>query len=285
MTSRDLRFSNSFYCFLLVLLAFGQGCAFTPKPVFLTEKPTSVEQVAKKDIRLALVVKDTRPTSYKDYNMVGLMRNSFMIPTSFVFLAHKENLETILAYHVKGILENSGYQVVSTIPEVPAKLGADKLAKPPGDSEKSSSAMQNISNENRQDLKAAEVKQQGSTVAELDNSNSEEVYNYQEADAILEIKIDKYSSDVLQAMLFVSTQAWAKLKLAAIDPTAKTRKILFGKTVTGFGTSGPRQIITEDCFIVAVNMSHWIALNEVENIIRSDEFVTAVKRVKTTVKQ
>jgi len=86
-------------------------------------------------------------------------------------------------------------------------------------------------------------------------------------------------------MLFVSTQAWAKLKLAAIDPTVEKRRILFGKTVTGFGTSGPRQIITEDCFIVAVNMSHWIALNEVENIVRSDEFVNAVKKVKTVAKQ
>jgi len=272
--------------FAVLVLVFMSGCAFTPKPVFLIDKYSDAAKLPDNGLKVSLIVKDTRPDSIQRTHMCGIMRNTYMMPTSIAFLAHKESLEEIVARNAKAILEKAGYSVLKVSPSVKTDLSTDKLVAPPGDSSYKS-AMKDNSDDNKAELKLAKEESAGAVKV----SNLSDLSEFKSAidkelitgvDAVIELKIDKYSSDVIQAFVFVAVQGWAKLKVAALKPDDNERTVLTGKMISGYGTSGPRQIISEDCYIVAVNMSHWAVLNEFEKFIRSDEFISAVKKVKVS---
>lgn len=271
---------NIFLVCIAIFLA--SGCAFTPKPVFIAERPSSLDVSQKKNVRLALIVKDTRPDPVQNARICGLVRNSYMIPTSFAFLAHKAKLDEIVAAHVKNNLEHSGYDVTKTYPFLTNSL-ADKIEAPPGEESENKKAFKGMGDPNREDLEKARDKKDVAEVEAIDGLAASagpwiEESLAKDVDAIVEVKIDKYSSDFIQSILWVSVQGWSRFKVAVNEPKSDQRNVLWGKTVTGYGTSGPRAAASEDCWIMAVNMAHWTAMQEMEKLFRSDEFYDAIKR-------
>jgi hypothetical protein len=263
-------------------MILASGCAFTPKPVFLLDKTSSLEPIPPKNLKLALIVNDTRPDTVKALRMCGLMRNTYMVPTSFAFLTNTEPLDKLTAYHVKKILENAGFSVTKVSPEISTSLSEDKLKEPPAGADQKTT-MKSYGEITKSDRNEAKDKKEEVNINDI-TGTEEKIANWispqlvDGVDGVVQINIDKYSSDVIQAFLWVSVQGWSKFKVTLSEPIASERKVLWGKAFTGYGTSGPRQLITEDCYMVAVNMSHWIALREMEKVFRSEEFLNSFRK-------
>jgi hypothetical protein len=259
------------------------GCAFTPAPVVIAEKPGQ-EQMASNGLKVAVVVRDSRIPIVQQAHLCGIKRNSYMIPTSFAFIIHPETFDTIVAYHVKNILERAGYDVVAALPAVPEQLNPQHLTAPPCDNSTALSAR----NELAKDHAPKEVKEGGelevtdiTTAEAVDDPESwTGLHNLDEVDAILDIKITSLNSDGLQAFFFVSVQGWCKMKTTVCDPAKSARTVLWGKAYSGFGTSGPRAVITDDCYTMALNMAYWIMLDGFEKKVRSDEFQNMIRNTR-----
>ncbi|MBU4035659.1 MAG: hypothetical protein KKA35_04430, partial [Proteobacteria bacterium] len=277
-----------FGLFILFLISLISGCAFTPKPVLLIEKPSLSDSLPDNNLKLVLIVKDTRPNSVKFKRICGIMRNSIMIPTSFAFIANKDDLETQTAYHIRNILEKAGYKVINVSPPIPDKLSQEKLQLPP----KAANGKDDISPKsyrdgNKADYDDAKDKNESISIDALSDTDkgAADWISHQlieGADGVVEIKIDKYSSDVVQAFLFVTVQAWSRFKVALLEPNSSERIVLWGNSFTGYGTAGPRQVLTDECHGIAVNMSHWIAIHNIEKYIRSEEFLNSVRNIPKT---
>ena len=262
------------------ILTLCGGCAFTPAPVILAEKPSGPE-VPKNGLRVAVVVRDVRPDLVKAAHLCGTKRNSYMIPTSVAFLAHPEPYDVLLAYHIKHILERAGYQVVAALPAVPETLNTAYLSK---DNIKPSN---DTSSTLRDEPPPSDVKEGGSVrVAELGTDDDQappswsSLKQLKDVDAIIDIKVDSLNSDCIQGVVAVTTVGWCKSKVAICDPSQTARTVVWGKSYAGFGTSGPQVVITDVCYTTAIDMAYWIMLHEFEKQARSDEFRNAVKTAK-----
>jgi hypothetical protein len=269
------------YWGVVLSLTLAGGCAFTPTPVILAEKPSQYGQGGPNGLKIAVVVRDARPTAIQQAHLCGIKCNSFMIPTSFAFLAHPETYDKLVAFHVKRILERSGFDVVAALPAVPEQLSTQSLTQSPSELSVVFAAM----NEQGKDASPGEVKEGGELkVSNLDESESRPSWSglkdADRVDAILDINITSLGCGSLQGFVFVSTQGWCKTKVTLCNPKEMARAVVWGKAYSGFGTSGPRLVITDDCYTMALNMAYWIMLEDLERQVRSPEFQALVRNAK-----
>jgi len=255
------------------------GCAFTPAPAVLTRKPETMEQAGPRGVKLGLIVRDVRPEFVQKGHLCGTKRNTYMMPTSFVFLAHKEPLDQIVALHLRQTLERAGYEVVGVWPEPPKELSEQTLKEPPGDRKEVDEARKQIRGEKAPgDIKEGGELRVGDEKDDAERKPWTPPAWAKSADAILDVKIETLNCDCLQGIVFVAVQGWCKVKAALCEPNYTERKVVWGKTFSGLGTSGPRPIITDECFAMAVNMAYWMVLGGLEKEIRGEAFPSYVKQ-------
>ena len=261
---------------ILGLLA--TGCAFTPKPVMLIEKPSKTLVLQSNNLKVAVVVRDSRPDTIQRAKLCGTMRNTYMMPTSVAFLAHKETLDVLTAKHISNILSRAGYYVVGTYPEVPAALSDEKLKSPPVTDKECKQARKINASEKKPEKIDNKEGLALSENYEVDNSSIYWTKNdwHEQPDVILDVTIDKFNSDSYQTIVTVFTQGWCDYKLALRNPDAEKRTVVWGQGFKGMGTSGPRAVIAEDCYIMALNMAYWNMMGKIEENLRTDDFKQAV---------
>lgn len=267
-------------CALLSVTVFC-GCALTPTPVFLSEHEEDEASKIKHPLSIAVVVHDDRVESSANSRLCGIKRNTYMMPTSIAFLANSDTFDVILAKDLSDILKNAGYTVTYVSPQPPEELSQARLDEESVNTEVAGSdldsigrvqegKMQNVTNDGRQDASIQPVSSGSADIAGLDLP--------QETDAVLYIDIGSFSSDAIQAFFFVSIQGWADMKAEVWDTSP--RLFLTGTEVESWGTSGPRQIITDDCYTIAMNMSYQMAMDKVQEYVKSSTFRRAVVKAR-----
>ena len=103
---------------LLVMgLIISSGCT-APGAVRLTNKPSISEPPLEKDRGdVALIVRSERPESLQKSNVCGVnFQTAFVIPANVMFIAHFEDLKSIVAHHASKKIERAGYDVVDCCP-------------------------------------------------------------------------------------------------------------------------------------------------------------------------
>lgn len=262
---------------LCVLSCFTGGCALSPTPVVLLEKPAVQTASTAKKGEVFLVVRDNRSEAVKKAHICGTKRNSYMMPTSFAFLAHPEPLDAILATHLKRVLEKAGFDVVGAEPSAPERLQSETLKKPPVESAEASSAMKANAQE-----RADKTQTQGATVEEAQaagqlQTNPQQMPRGPSA-AVVDVAVESFNSDTLQEIVSVSVQGWCKFDVAVCKDSRDAGAITWAKSIRGIGTSGPRPVITSECYSTALNMAYWVALQQLEGLFKSPEFAQAVTK-------
>ncbi len=260
--------------FLISLTATG-GCAFVPTPVRLLDKPSGSEKSADKNVKVFVVVWDERPQSIQKSNMCGIMRNLYMVPTSFAFLAHREHLDEILAHHIGQRLREAGYQVVGSYPQAADALSAEEIRARDLDSQARNEAWWKDAGSQAD----SEFKKKGLTggvepLDELSLSVWGEEVDPSGADAVVEIKIRKFWSDMGWAIDVTGVFAWMSANFAVCDADDPARKVVFGKKVRGFGHG--RGVTPLEAYGVPINAAYWFVLHETEKVIASEEFRQAI---------
>jgi len=205
-----------------------------------------------------------------------------MIPTSFAFLVHKEPLDKIITRHLKEILQQAGYEVIGTLPEPPAELSEERLKEPPVDKASLGLARKELSTT----PPPAGAEKNGELIVSDEATDDTEIpwtgaSWTRDSDAILDVKLMSFNSDSLQGFWFVSTQGWCRAKVALCDPKSDARRVVWGKTYSGLGTSGPRAVITDDCYSCALNMAYWILVEGIEKQVRNEEFEQHVRSLRS----
>lgn len=259
------------------LLAIGlSGCAFIPTPVRLVNKPHVTDKQAHPQApRLALIIRDERPEAICKCNMCGVMRNGYMIPTSFAFLAHREHLDQIVAYHLKANFEHLGYEVVAVHPQPPTELSAEKVKASELDRDTRRAAWSK--DRKGQDDRAAKKKGLAGGVETLDEQRVSAWgadVDLANADAVIELKVRKYWSDCNYLGVF----AWMSANLAVCDAQDTERRVVFGKKVRGFGYGTGFTPI--EAYNIPLNGAYWFVLHEIEKTAASDEFQRALTELR-----
>ena len=90
----------------LMLLFVCSGCVgvirLIDKPITSSLDPGLKASIAEKKPSVCIIVKDERPELIQTARMCGTTHLTlFYIPAGFSFLAHKETLDRLVAYHVK----------------------------------------------------------------------------------------------------------------------------------------------------------------------------------------
>ncbi len=273
--------TSRFHWGIVFFLACLGGCAFTPAPVLLIEKPSQQGQAAPTGLKVAVIVRDSRPDVIQKAHLCGTKRNGYMMPTSFAFLAHPETYDKIVAFHIKRILERSGYEVVAALPAIPEQLSPDQVDEKALDRP----AIQTGREELRKESAPSEVKDGGELqVSDLedreDASSWSGLKDTGKIDAIVDVKLTSLNSDFVQGIVTVFTLGWCKAKIAVCNPTENARTVVWGKSYSGFGTSGPRVVVDDTCYTMALNMAYWIMLEDLEKQVRSQEFQTLIRSAK-----
>jgi hypothetical protein len=275
------RRSPTWYLVSIALLGTGlSGCAFIPTPVRLLNKPHVTEKQLDRDVKLCVIVRDERPHAIRESNMCGLMRNLYMMPTSFAFITHREHLDEIMAHHIKRNFEHLGYTVVAAYPKPPSELSPEELKAKELDQEARKTAWW----KDRKSQEDPESKRTGlkGGVEELDEEYvsawGPEV-DTAGADAVVEVKVRKFWSDMGWGIDVGGVFAWMSANLAVCDPDDPDRRVVFGKKVRGFGHG--RGLTPIEAYGVPVNTAYWFVLHEIEKTVASEEFQKAVAEVRT----
>jgi len=259
---------------LLLFIIPLSGCAFIPTPVRLVNKPHSVDKQPPNGTKICIIVKDERPEAMQKVNMCGLMRNGYMIPTSIAFLAHPEQLDVIMAYHLSDNLQHLGYEVVAVYPAPPSELREDKreaarrgdilAAMKLRDSQKDSEAKEKGKEGTIEPLEHDQLSPWGSDV------------DVSHADLVIEVKIRKFFSDCNWLGVF----GWASVNMAVCRADSPTRDVLFGKKLKGFGYG--TGLTPLEAYGIPVNASYWFVMHGMEKAIASPEFQGAVSEVRAS---
>ena len=263
----------------LLGLLFTSGCAFIPTPVRLTDRPTSAVTLPARNVKVCTVVTDERSEHIQKCNMCGVMRNGYMMKTSFAFLAHAEHLDAILSHHLKKYAERGGYTVVKSYPPAPDTLSSQPVkAKELDKAAKKAAWKDRGSLVDKEATKAAkkEKKEKG-TEAVVDPADGIVIgplpqdCDVSDADYIIEVKIQKFSSDCTYVGIF----GWMSASVAVCDAKDPMRKVLFGKRVKGYGYG--YGLTPVEAFTIPLNMSYWTVLSGIENALRSPECQAVMK--------
>lgn len=263
----------------LLCLLFASGCAFIPTPVRLTDRPTSAVTLPAKNIKVCAIITDERPAYIQKANMCGVMRNGYMMKTSFAFLAHAEHLDAILSHHLKKYAERDGLTVVKSYPPAPDALSNRAIKAKELDKDAKKAAWKDrgklVDKDATKEAKK-EKKSKGSD-AVIDSADgivmgpwAPEV-DIGDADYVIEIKVQKFSSDCTWVGIF----GWMSASVAVCEAKDPMRKVLFGKQVKGYGYG--YGLTPVEAFTIPLNMSYWTVLSGIEKALRSPECEAAMK--------
>jgi hypothetical protein len=257
----------------LTVLCFGTGCAFTPTPVRLTNKPHMTDKQSGNGIRIVIIVKDERPESIQKAKMCGLMRNLYMMPTSFAFLAHSDKLDRIISYHMRRNFEHLGYTVVAAYPASEDELDAREVSHKELDDATSKTAWTQKDSQLEKREKRTEATVEG--LEETYLSQWGPSIDVRGADYVVELKVRKFFSDAGWGIDVSGVYAWASANLAICRADDDSRKVLYGRKVKGFGHG--RGFTPIEAYNIPLNMAYWFMMHSVEKLVASEEFMTVIQ--------
>jgi len=256
---------------MLMASALVQGC-IAPGAVRLINKPTLADPLPPNNTRIALVVRDERPSAVQKVNMCGVnYQTAFVIPTAPLFLAHLEHLDQIAAYHTAKKLEQAGFQVVSSVPAVKT-LSDQKVSTGDVNAADRAAAWKERQG---QDLSAEEKKmaKKSKEGADLEDLNEPavgpwgEALDVSNADYVIELKIKKFWT----SYTYYGSISWMSANLALCSAKDPQRTVLFGKKIAGFGyfMSFFTPLTPSSDATVSFNMAYWQVMGQIESQFRS----------------
>jgi len=249
----------------------------------LADKPMSRTQIEKNGCKVALIIRDERPGAIQKANMCGINNQTiFHIPTAPIFLAHKEHLDSIIAYHVKKRLENAGYTVESCYPEIKQDLSQDKVKASHFKKERKAAwnekGSQNISKSEKKAFKSLGKKGGSIDKEALDESAVSpwgDLINASNTDAVVEIKIKKFWTDYS----YFGSVSWMTANLAICSSDNKLRKVLYGDKLKGGGYmfSFFTPLTPSSDATISMNTAYWFVLNALEKELNSPGLLDTIK--------
>lgn len=257
----------------VISACFVCGCAFIPTPVRLVNKPHQTKPGERNNVKVYIIVKDERPKAMQQVNMCGLMRNGFMIPTSFAFLAHSEHLDQIMVHHLRRNFDHLGFTVVGTHPRPPGELSSRKVSSSELDS---GTVWKAWWQSHTQNLPGAKQKNKPGSIEALGEQHVSAWgpdVDVSSADCVVEVKIRKFFCDVNWFGVF----AWSSVNFAVCSTQDATRKVVFGKKLKGFGY-GMGIVSHLEAYAMAMNTAYWFVLHGTEKTAASAGFRDAVKK-------
>ncbi len=258
---------------------FTSGCAFIPTPVRLTDRPASAVALPAKDVKVCVIVTDERPGYIQKCNMCGVMRNGYMMKTSFAFLAHAEHLDAILSHHLKKYAERDGLTVIKSYPPAPDTLSSRAIKAKELDKDAKKAAWKDRGKLVDKDAtkEAKKEKKNKATDAVIDPADGVVMGPWAPdidvggADYVIEVKVQKFSSDCTWVGIF----GWMSASVAICDAKDSMRKVLFGKRIKGYGYG--YGLTPVEAFTIPLNMSYWTVLSGIEKALRSPECEAVLK--------
>lgn len=259
-----------------LLITILTGCAFIPTPVRLLDKPTTLDVHAGGGLKLCVIVRDERPQSICESNMCGLMRNLYMMPTSFAFLAHREHLDEIMSHHLQKSLTRLGYEVVAAYPKPPSEIGHEEVkAKDFDEKARSAAWWKDRHSQNEEGAKKSNLQGGVETSDEDQVSAWGPEVELNGADAVVEVKVRKFWSDMGWGIDVGGVFAWMSANVAVCNPRDPERRVVFGRKVRGFGHG--RGITPVEAYGIPINAAYWFVLHEIEKTASSGDFQGAVR--------
>lgn len=256
------------------------GCC-APGVVRVLDKPGQYNAPANGH-KVALIVRDMRPETIQKANMVGVNnQTAFHIPVAPVFLGHMEHLDSLVANHVKKRLENAGYEVVSCYPE--AKELSQQEVKASHFKAEEDAAWQDKDSQKLSKAEKKEIKKAGkkSGIVEIENIDETnispwgDVLDTSNADAVIEVKINKFWTDYS----YYGSVSWMSANLAVCSANDELRKVFYGNKLKGGGYmfSFFTPLTPSSDATVSVNTAYWFVLNGLEKELASPGFLNTIK--------
>lgn len=227
-------------------------------------------------MKVCLVVKDARHESVVKTQICGKMRNAFGAVLAVLALRNQESLEMLMAYSLADGLEFAGYEVVRVIPERPAALSGKGRDKPSFSKADIESAKRSLSKRARGEAKAL-----------LDLGGFDEEVSFSErpgtiaaqggkgwtngADAVLEVTIEGFASDIIIHAWTAEVLAWSGATLAVAPGESGVKRKLATANANGFG-GGQAGGASKATYKRALDMAFRMLVNRMEAVFLSDEF-------------
>lgn len=232
-------------------------------------------------LKVCLVVKDARHDSVVKTQMCGLMRNSYGKAMWISVLKNPETLDSILAYSIADSLEFAGYEVVKVYPERPDRLSGEERDKPSGMKADIKLAKKSQPKSARGDAKTfrdLEAFGEGVTFSKVPGKvaaqGDDEWTNG--ADAVLEITIEQFTSDIIIHAWTVEVLAWSAVTLAVAPGESSHQEGLATTEAHGWGVLQGGGA-SKKTYKRALDMSYRMLVNKIETVFLSDEFFAEVK--------
>lgn len=232
-------------------------------------------------LKVCLVVRDARRESVVKTQMCGVMRNAFGKAIYITLLKNPESLDTILAYSIADSLKFAGYEVVKVYPNIPDRLSSEPRDKPKGMKADIKIARKSQSKSERgyvRTLRDLETFGEGISFSQTSGSISAKGDKgwTNGADAVLEVSIDKFSSDNITHFATIEVLAWSSVTLVVAPGESSQQGNLATTTAHGWGelTGGGASKRT---WKRALDMSYRMLVNKTETVFLSDEFYSVMK--------
>jgi len=243
------------------VVLWSAGCA-SPVAVSLIDSHPSATTSPSKKVKLAVVVKDERPEKIKNHHICGTVRGDNAVPVTVAFVSQPQPLEVLAAAEVKRLLEQAGYEVVTTEPAVTETTAAKPLTRPPRSrgSEWSSAMFANA--------------REGPIIPSTEGVLTRNVRPHRLSFAkpppdftpTIEVSIKKFNSDGIPRIV----RAWCVIEVLGCYNSQGHKMKFWGKTLIAntFRAAG---------YSPAVNGVYWSAMHRLGDFFKSDEFANAVQ--------
>ena len=268
--------------FVTLILLLQMGCTFVPTPIRLLNKPHITEAKPSNNKRICLIVEDERHDFIQKINMCGITRTTiFLIPSSIIFLAHIEHLDSIVAHHIKKNLERQGYIVVRSYPSAPDELSTQAIDRKNLSKEDKKNAWAQRKSQDDKERRRLKAKKDKSIVTDLDEEfvspwGSE--VDTSDVDGVVEVKIRKFWTDYN----YWGSFSWMSANLALCSAKDPQRKVLYGKKVRGLGYffSFFTPLTPGYDVPVSLNTAYWFTIHSIEKEVSSPEFKASLENLQ-----
>lgn len=266
---------------LCVFLFSARTVSAKPLPIFLDDYVGSLGDAALDgEPKVCLVVIDNRPESVQKVEMSGVVRGGI------AFLSNAESLKTIVAFNVGKILQKAGFIVVKSYPGPPLALTTEPKKKPNGVKADIKAARATQQKEDRKDIK--EIRKDGPANRSKATPFAVAKYTVKPqgsagwtngANLVLQIEIETFTSAVFQHFSTVEVRAWSKFGIVLAPGEEGSSDTTYFSEVAAWGTTGKKQVVGTKRWNRAVNEMHSVTLQEIETLLRSQEFTSLVGNV------
>lgn len=242
-------------------------------------------------LKVCLIVKDGRHESVVKTQMLG----RYGIPGKrLTLLKNRENLDSLLAYSIADSLEFAGYEVVSVHPSRPEALSKKNRKKQKGMKDEFKLARQSQTKTDREET-AAIRDRETSAVSFKQVSGSLAVQEKEEwtngADAVLEVTIDKFSSDFGGKGLGLQFWAWSSVTITVASVESEQLGNLVATNAYGWGYRKNNPVLSFGVVFIPrllrnmLNASYETLVVDMESVFLSDEFFEVMTPEGDSVRQ